>query len=140
MSSNYRKGDKDEAAQQAIDNKKDSYFHTKCGADEWWAAQFKHRIMVTEVKIQNRNHGNETSNRRLQKAEITVEGQYCGSLPENTPGVLEWYTVKCDKPVAGNSIMVRNTLKKCLHFAHIEVTGYEMDPSGGEGINVVALH
>jgi len=36
--------------------------------------------------------------------------------------------------------MVRNTRKSCLHFSHIDVTGYEMDPAGGEGINIVALN
>jgi len=95
--------------------------------------------MVTEVRIQNRLQGNENSNRRLQKAEITVEGQFCGYLPENTPGVGEWYTVKCEKPVAGSNIMVRNTLKKCLHFTSIEVKGMRMEQSGSRGINVVAL-
>jgi len=35
--------------------------------------------------------------------------------------------------------MVRNTLKKCLHFAGIKVVGKKMDPSGSRGINVVAL-
>ena len=54
MSSNYRKGDKDKAAALAIDGDQTTYFHTKCGADEWWSAQFNERFMVTEVKIQNR--------------------------------------------------------------------------------------
>jgi hypothetical protein len=36
--------------------------------------------------------------------------------------------------------MVRNTIKKCLHFTSIEVIGYNMDLNGGNGINVVALH
>jgi len=40
MSTNYRKGDKDQAAAAAIDNDEKTYFHTKCGADEWWSAQF----------------------------------------------------------------------------------------------------
>lgn len=35
--------------------------------------------------------------------------------------------------------MVRNTLKKCLHFATIKVTGKVMSPNGHRGINVVAL-
>lgn len=35
--------------------------------------------------------------------------------------------------------MVRNTLKKCLHFTSIEVTGYRMDANGSRGLNVVAL-
>lgn len=65
MSSNYRKGDKDKAAAQAIDGDEKTFFHTKCGADEWWSAQFTDKYMVTEVKIQNRLQGNENSNRRL---------------------------------------------------------------------------
>jgi len=36
--------------------------------------------------------------------------------------------------------MVRNTLKKCLHFADIKVVGQLMDPNGSRGINVVALN
>lgn len=36
--------------------------------------------------------------------------------------------------------MVRNTLKKCLHFSHIKVIGQYMDPNGSRGINVVALN
>jgi len=35
--------------------------------------------------------------------------------------------------------MVRNTLKKCLHFSSIKVVGKMMDPNGSRGINVVAL-
>jgi hypothetical protein len=35
--------------------------------------------------------------------------------------------------------MVRNTMKKCLHFTSIEVTGYRMDVNGSRGVNVVAL-
>jgi len=139
MSSNYRKGDKDKAAALAIDGDQTTYFHTKCGADEWWSAQFNERFMVTEVKIQNRLAGAESSNRRLQKAEITVEGQFCANLPENTPGVGEWYTVKCERPVGGTNIMVRNTLKKCLHFTSIEVKGFRMDNDGNRGVNLVAI-
>lgn len=60
-------------------------------------------------------------------------------LPDNTPGSAEVYTVKCERPVAGSNIMIRNTLKKCLHFTHIEVVGHVMDQNGGRGLNVVAL-
>lgn len=54
MSSNYRKGDKNQAAALALDRNGKSYFHTKCGADEWWSAQFGDKYLVTEVRIQNR--------------------------------------------------------------------------------------
>jgi hypothetical protein len=36
--------------------------------------------------------------------------------------------------------MVRNTLKKCLHFTSIEVKGFRMEQGGSRGINVVALN
>ena len=68
MSSNYRSGDADVAAAQAIDSKTDSYFHTKCGMDEWWAANLNNRFLVTEVRIQNRFQGNTSSNKRLEGA------------------------------------------------------------------------
>lgn len=74
MSSNYRKGDKNKAAALALDSDQKSYFHTKCGADEWWSAQFGDKYLVTEVKIQNRFQGHESSLRRLQNAEVTIEG------------------------------------------------------------------
>ena len=35
--------------------------------------------------------------------------------------------------------MVKSGKRTCLHFSLIEVFGHEMDPSGGDGINVVAL-
>jgi len=141
MSSNYRKGDLNKEAALALDSDGKSFFHTKCGKSEWWSAHFDSRYLVTEVRIQNRpRQGHESSLRRLQKAEVTIEGQFCGNLPDNTPGSAEWYTVKCERPVAGTNIMVRNTLNKCLHFTSIEVTGYKMDPNGSRGINVVALN
>lgn len=80
MSSNYRKSDAAKDAALALDDtpNKKSFFHTKCGSDEWWSAQFAERMLVTEVKIQNRQTGGDNTIRRLQKSEITVEGQYCG--------------------------------------------------------------
>lgn len=95
MSSNYRKGDINKAAQLAIDGDVNSYFHTKCGADEWWSAQFGDRFVVSEVRIRNRIKGADATVRRLQKAEITIEGKHCGFLPESTPKETEWFTVKC---------------------------------------------
>jgi len=139
MSSNYRKGDTKAAASLAIDKAANTYFHTKCGADEWWSAQFGARFQVTEVRIQNRSQGNKSDLRRLQKAEVTVEGQYCGSLPADTHKAGEWFTVKCERPLSGTNVMVRNTLKKCLHFTSIEVIGHKMDQNGSRGLNVVAL-
>jgi hypothetical protein len=44
-------------------------------------------------------------------------------LPASTPGVGEWYTVKCTKPVIGTDIKVRNTRGTCLHFSSIKVAG-----------------
>jgi len=140
MSSNYLKGDLNKAAALALDTDGNTHFHTKCGKNEWWSAHFDSRYLITEVKIRNSHHKDESSLRRLQKAEVTIEGQFCGNLPENTPGTAEWYTVKCERPVAGTNIMVRNTLNKCLHFTSIEVTGSRMDTNGGRGINVVALN
>lgn len=74
MSSNYRKGDINKEAGLALDGNDKTYFHTKCGADEWWSAQFDHRVLVTEVRITNRFEGHDSSLRRLQKSEITIEG------------------------------------------------------------------
>jgi phosphotransferase system HPr-like phosphotransfer protein len=85
MSSNYRKGDVGKEASIALDADVNTNFHTKCGADEWWSAQFQGRFLVSEVQIANRATGPESSIRRLQKAEVTIEGQYCGTLPDNTP-------------------------------------------------------
>jgi hypothetical protein len=65
MSSNYRKGDLNKEASLALDTNEKSYFHTKCGADEWWSAQFGDKYLVTEVRIQNRFKGHEGSLRRL---------------------------------------------------------------------------
>lgn len=74
MSSNYRKGDLDKEAALALNRDQKSYFHTKCGEDEWWSGQFKYRTLVTEVRIQNRPEGADNSIKRLSKSEITVEG------------------------------------------------------------------
>jgi hypothetical protein len=141
MSSNYRKGDLDAEAAIALDKNEKTYFHTKCGEDEWWSAQFNHKTLVTEVKIQNRADGDDATIKRLSNAEITVEGQYCGSIPKISEAKRggEWFTVKCEKPVAGSNIMVRNTMKTCLHFSSISVTGFKMEADGSRGINVVAL-
>lgn len=54
MSSNYRKGDAEASAAYALDGDAQTYFHTKCGEDEWWAAHFDHKTLVTEVRIRNR--------------------------------------------------------------------------------------
>lgn len=108
MSSNYRKGDISKEAAIALNGDDKSYFHTKCAQDEWWSAQFKHKTLVTEVRIFNRNDGHGHTMNRLAKSLVLVEGKECGSLPDKTPGA-EWYTVKCDVPVAGKNIMVKNT-------------------------------
>jgi hypothetical protein len=141
MSSNYRKGDLNEHASIALDGDEKTYFHTKCGADEWWSASFGDKFLVTEVQIQNRPTGHPNSIKRLRQSEITIEGQYCGTIPDvdGAEGT-KWYTVKCESPVAGRNIMVRNTLSKCLHFANIKVVGKVMDPNGSRGINVIALN
>jgi len=49
MSSNYRRNDKDKAAALALEpsagkSNNDHYFHTKCGKDEWWSAQFGGKV------------------------------------------------------------------------------------------------
>lgn len=69
-----------------------------------------------------------------------IEGRTCGFLPDSTPGVGEWYEVKCDKPLIGSNIMVSNKKKSCLHFATIEVYGSYLSPDGSRGLNVVALN
>ena len=146
ISSNYRKGDKKAEAFKAIDKEVGEgaggagYFHTKGGADEWWSAQFGGNYMVTSVRIRNRVGGGEDTYRRLSKAEVTVEGQLCGNLPDNLTKSGEYITVTCATPVVGSNIMVRNTMKKWLHFTNIEVFGHYMDPNGGRGLNVVALN
>jgi hypothetical protein len=38
MSSNYRRHDLNQQASLALDGNGKSYFHTKCGANEWWSA------------------------------------------------------------------------------------------------------
>lgn len=85
MSTNYRKGDAAAEAAIALDGNDQTYFHTKCGADEWWSADFGGRFLVTEVHISNRPTGHPESIKRLNKSEITVEGQYCGTV-ENVTG------------------------------------------------------
>jgi len=86
MSSNYRKGDVSEEASLALNDDVNTYFHTKCEADEWWSAQFGNKFLVSEVQITNRLKGDDNVVRRLQKAEITVEGKHCGFLPEIPSG------------------------------------------------------
>jgi hypothetical protein len=57
MSSNYRRNISQKAgAAQALDSSKGktTYFHTKCGKDEWWSAQFGGKVQVEYVRIQNR--------------------------------------------------------------------------------------
>ena len=51
MSSNYRKGDLDAEAGIALGKDATTYFHTKCGEDEWWSAKFNYKTLVTEVRI-----------------------------------------------------------------------------------------
>lgn len=131
MSSNYRKGDLNTEASIALDGNDATYFHTKCGADEWWSAGFgEGKFLVTEVHIHNRKSGDDATIERLAKSEITIEGQYCGKLPDKTPAYKgdNVYKVVCERPVAGHNIMIRNTQKKCLHFAGIRVVGKAMDP------------
>jgi hypothetical protein len=56
MSTNYRSTDPAADAALALNNDEDhtAYFHTKCGTDEWWAAEFGGRFLVSEIHITNR--------------------------------------------------------------------------------------
>jgi len=141
MSSNYRKGSNEEGAALALDSSdKKSYFHTKCGKNEWWSALFNGKYQVFKVRIQNRISGAPNSQRRLEGAEVTIEGRTCGFIPDSTPENGLWYDIVCDKPIIGGNIMVSNRKNTCLHFSSIEVHGYYMDPKGSRGLNVVALN
>lgn len=86
MSTNYRSTDPAADAALALNNDEDhtAYFHTKCGTDEWWAAEFGGRFLVSEIHITNRKNGGPNTMKRLNKSEITVEGQYCGVVEDVT--------------------------------------------------------
>lgn len=145
ISSNYRKGDKKKEAFKALDKIVDAasgngYFHTKCGSDEWWSASFGGQFMITGVRITNRVGGHTSTIKRLSKAEVTIEGQLCGNLPDRLTKSGEKIDLTCETPIVGTNIMVRNTMKTCLHFTNIEVFGHRMDANGSRGLNVVALH
>lgn len=91
------------------------------GRGHWWYAQFKDgNKEVTEVKVTNRQ---DCCGDRLKDTKVYVGRYYCGKLPSSTKTKGE-YTVKCAKPVTGNSIIFRqNTTYTALQLALVEVYG-----------------
>jgi len=115
-------------ASRALDDDPASFFHTVPGIGEWWKADFKEGpFTVTSVKIQNRA----SSEERLGGAEVLIDERLCGTLPEETTGVIEHmqqgktYEVECEIPLRGSSVKVMMMKNEPLHFSEISVFGVE---------------
>lgn len=91
-------------AKNALTANVKSFAHTRMGRGHWWYAQFADgNRQVTEVKITNRQ---DCCGDRLKGTKVYVGRYLCGVLPALTK-TKETYTVKCAKPVTGNSIIIR---------------------------------
>lgn len=108
-------------AKNAVDTNPDSFAHTRMGKGHWWYAQFSDgNKEVTEVKILNRK---DCCGDRLKKTKVYIGNTLCGALPDST-ATGQSYTVKCAKPVTGNSVVIRqNTTYTALQLATVEVFG-----------------
>lgn len=108
-------------ASNALSADKNSFAHTRMGRGHWWYAQFTNgNKEVTEVKITNRQ---DCCGNRLKGTKVYVGRSLCGVLP-NVTETKKTYTVKCAKPVTGNSIIIRqNTTYTALQLAVVEVYG-----------------
>ena len=127
ISSDYYGTDPLEAeASKALDYDESEHFHTGCSGSEWWSASFVgSSFKVSRVRIQNRSVGGTAAEYdRLAKAEIWIDEQLCGTLPDTTSTAGEWYETTCPGPgLIGETITVKGEAD-CLHFTQIEAYGY----------------
>jgi len=120
-------------ATNALDDKADTFSHTRMGRGHWWRGHFTEKhvwgydsgaIGVKSVKILNRK---DCCGDRLRNTEVRVGRYSCGKLPAKTE-TGKWYEVKCvdkngkETTVHGNQVTIRqNTTYTALQLAKVEV-------------------
>jgi len=65
-----------------MDGNSDTIAHTGIGVGQWWSANFESgETSVAGVSILNRA---DCCGDRLREAEVLIDGNVCGSLPDTT--------------------------------------------------------